>query len=211
MKKKRLVVLISVLVIWIPVIFNLYYWNRLPNKIATHFNSQMVADGWSPKPVAVFLLPVILTAIQLFIIYLMERDPQKNNLQDWITYIVFAIIPVISLGIGFVVLSTALGADVDLYKKTLLNLVAGIMLIIVGIVLEYVKPNQTVGIRVPWTLHSPKNWQMTHRFGSKVFIVGGIAGLVAGMFSLNLLLIPILLIVITIPVIYSYVLHRKGI
>lgn len=193
------------------MVVELFFWNQLPNKIATHFNFQMTADSWSSKPAAIFVLPFIMTLVQLFMINMVATDAKNQNLPNWAQNIVYFIIPIISAAISFYTLSTSLGDNPNHLKGIFLNLLGGVMLIIVGIVLKQVQPNQTIGIRVPWTLHSQKNWQMTHQLGSKVYIIGGIVALVSGLFSWNLLLIPTVLIVIIVPIVYSYYLHRHGI
>lgn len=33
------------------------------------------------------------------------------------------------------------------------------------------KQNYTIGIKVPWTLNSEENWNMTHRMAGKVYVV----------------------------------------
>ena len=40
-----------------PSLAGILLWNRLPEKIATHFDQHNLANGWSSKPVAVFGIP----------------------------------------------------------------------------------------------------------------------------------------------------------
>ena len=37
-----------------PSLAGILLWNRLPEKIATHFDQHNLANGWSSKPMAVF-------------------------------------------------------------------------------------------------------------------------------------------------------------
>lgn len=37
-----------------PSLAGILLWDRLPEKIATHFDQHNVANGWSSKPMAVF-------------------------------------------------------------------------------------------------------------------------------------------------------------
>lgn len=211
MKKKSLVFLILLLLIWLPTGIDLLLWNKLPAELPMHFNSQMIADSWGPKAMAVFILPTILTVAQGFIFLLIKYDARKNAVKDWIVYLVLAIMPIISFFLNFVILSTALGDNTYFQQQATVNLLSGIILIILGVPMNSLKPNKVIGIRLPWTMESNENWRLTHRLGSKTFICGGIFELVAAIFTYTLLFIPILVIVTLIPIIYSYVLYQKGI
>jgi len=211
MKKKNLIILGLFAAIWLPVLVDLFYWNKLPEKLPTHFNAQMVPDSWSSKVVAIVILPVILTLAQGLILYLVDQNSKKYYVQNGIIYTVLTIIPILSIWINFIMISTALNNNVNRFKQPILSSLFGIILIILGVVLKYVKTNPIIGIRLPWTMSSEENWRLTNSLGSKVFIVGGIIELIVAICSSMALMIFILAIVITIPVIYSYVLYRKGI
>ena len=211
MKKKNLIILGLFAAIWLPVLVDLFYWNKLPEKLPTHFNAQMVPDSWSSKVVAVLILPVILTLAQGLILYLVDQNSKKYYVQDGIIYAVLTLMPILSIWINFIMISTALNNNVNRFKQPILSSLFGIILIILGVVLKYVKTNPIIGIRLPWTMSSEENWRLTNSLGSKVFIVGGIIELIVAICSSMALMIFILAIVITIPVIYSYVLYRKGI
>ena len=42
-----------------PSLAGILLWNRLPEKIATHFDQHNLANGWSSKPMAVFGIPFL--------------------------------------------------------------------------------------------------------------------------------------------------------
>lgn len=211
MRKSKLIKIFSILIIWLPVVFALGLWKRLPDQMPIHFNGQLVVDGWCPKPVAVFSLPIILTLAQLLVFYVLQRDPKQVNFPEWISYAILGIMPVVSILVNFLVLTTALGIDTSGIRMLLINIVTGIILIILGAILPVVSPNRTVGIRLPWTLKSSRNWQLTHRFGSRMYIVGGMLLIVCGLLEVEGLTLFILLTVIILPIVYSYVLHLRGI
>ena len=211
MKKKRLIILGLFATIWLPALADIFYWNKLPEKLPTHFNAQMVPDSWSSKAVAVLALPVILTLVQGLILYSIDQHSKKYDVQNGIVYTVLTIMPILSIWLNFITISTALNNNVNRSKQPMLSLLFGIILIILGVVLKYVKTNPIIGIRLPWTMLSEENWRLTNNLGSKVFIVGGIIEFIVALFSSLSLMIFILAIIIIIPVIYSYILYRKGI
>ena len=46
-----------------------------------------------------------------------------------------------------------------------------------------IKQNYTFGCRTPWALNDEHNWERTQRMGGIVFVIMGIALLVAALFS----------------------------
>lgn len=53
-----------------PSLAGILLWDRLPEKIATHFDQHNLANGWSSKPMAVFGIPFLLLLIHLFCVFL---------------------------------------------------------------------------------------------------------------------------------------------
>lgn len=53
-----------------PSLAGILLWDRLPEKIATHFDQHNLANGWSSKPMAVFGIPFLLLLIHLFACFL---------------------------------------------------------------------------------------------------------------------------------------------
>ena len=72
-----------------------------------------------------------------------------------------------------------------------------------------VKPNYTVGIRVPWTLNDQDNWYHTHRFSGKCMVLGGVLLIMLLPFMDMFILFTLALVPGILPIIYSYLYHRK--
>ncbi|WP_166667210.1 DUF1648 domain-containing protein [Companilactobacillus nuruki] len=79
----------TTLTIWLPLLVSLLFWNKIPNRLPTHFNAQFVADSWSSKLVAITTLPIILTIAQLFLILVISKDPKEGNIHPRVQKIVF--------------------------------------------------------------------------------------------------------------------------
>ena len=74
------------------------------------------------------------------------------------------------------------------------------------------KPNRTIGIRVKWTLENEENWYATHRFGGRVFMLGGLAVLLTVFLPetvMSIAFIAVLAVSTIIPIVYSYVYSKK--
>jgi len=86
---------------------------------------------------------------------------------------------------------------------------------VLGNYFKDIKPNYYIGIRTPWTLENERVWYNTHKLGSKVWVIGGL-GLLLGsvLISNEKVFLPIfivtLLIIVFIPIIYSYIDYKRG-
>lgn len=205
--KKQLV--ISTLITLIPVLAGLLLWNSLPSKIAVHFGMNGTADGWAGKTFVVLIFPVILAVVHLFTCMVVLNDPKKENIGNKLLYICFATVPVISCVCLFSIYALALGNKINI--SMISNILIGILFIIIGNYMTKNHQNYTVGIKLPWTLNSEENWNKTHRMASKLWMAGGIVLIMAGFTNINWLIIVDIIVVTFIPIVYSFILYKKGI
>ncbi len=193
-----------------PIIVGLILWNKLPDFIATHWNFSGEADGFSSKAFAVFFMPLFIAAMHLICCFATGFDPKHQNHNPKIINMVLWICPVISIICNLFVYCTALGKELDV--NFILNLVLGSMFITVGNYLPKCKQNYTIGIKLPWTLNDEENWNKTHRLGGRVWVLCGIALIVALPLPLKLqgfVIIPVLLIALLVPTTYSYLIYKN--
>lgn len=208
MKENRMKIIITSLITLAPILIGVLFWDRLPDQIATHFGQRNVPDGWSSKPMAVFGLPLILVALHLFCIFITLNDPKKKNIGRKILPIIFWMIPIISLLVNSATYGIALGLKIDI--ELIVSLLLGLLFIIFGNYMSKIRQNYTVGIRLPWTLSSEDNWDKTHRLAGKLWIVGGVLVLFNIFLKWTGFLIGILLVIVFVPMVYSYALYWKA-
>lgn len=207
MKENRMKIIITSLITLVPILLGVLFWDRLPDQIATHFGQGNVPDGWSSKPMTVFGLPLILVALHLFCIFITLNDPKKKNIGRKILPIIFWMIPIISLLVNSATYGIALGLKIDI--GLIVSLLLGLLFIIFGNYMSKIRQNYTVGIRLPWTLSSEDNWDKTHRLAGKLWIVGGVLVLFNVFLKWTSFLIGILLVIVFVPMVYSYALYWK--
>jgi len=184
-------------------------WNKLPESVPTHWGFKGEVNGYSSKRFAVFGLPLIMSALQWICAVATSHDPKITVQHESVWKSVIWICPIISLYMGFMIYSSALGKSFHVYN--VLCLFMGILFIYLSRIIAAAKPNRTIGIRIKWTLSNEKNWSITHRLASRIWLVGGIAMLLCILLPHNLMpwfLVSILLICTIIPVIYSFI-HRN--
>ena len=208
-KKNWKMLLVTSLAILLPVFVGVVLWNQLPAQIPSHWNMQGEIDGYSSKSFSVFGLPMILLAIHWFTICFTLADPKKQNHSEKILHLVFWIVPALSVILSAVTYSTAMGKGVRM--ELFISVLLGLLFVAIGNYLPKCKQNYTIGLKLPWTLHSEENWNRTHRLAGWLWVIGGLLIISAGFFNLIWLTLSAPLLMALIPTIYSYILHLKGI
>lgn len=199
-----------------PSLAGILLWNRLPEKIATHFDQHNVANGWSSKPMAVFGIPFLLLLIHLFCVFFTANDPKRKNINRRIFTMVLWLVPVVSVITCMSIYGLALGMDIDALGMdidigVIVNIMVGIMFIILGNYVHKVKQNYTVGMKLPWTLNSEENWNRTNRMTGWILILSGLLFLMNSLLLKTEIVFAVILLVILVPMIYSFILYKKGI
>ncbi len=209
MKNKKTLVITS-LICLLPIIVGALVYKRLPETIATHFDLNGNPDGWSSRAFAVFGLPAILLAVNLLLPIMLRADPKHENMSGALVNITIWAIPVLSLICSGLTLGRALGYDVRIER--VLPVFMGVLFILIGNYLPKTKQSYTMGIKLPWTLASEENWNRTHRLAGFLWVLGGVYFIVMSFigWSVPAFVLP-LAVMVLLPIVYSYLLYRKGI
>lgn len=210
LKTHKKILIITSLIILLPIVAGLLLWNQLPDHLATHWGPDGNIDGWGSKPLAVFLSPLLLLATHWFCILVTAADPGNKNQNKKATGIVLWVCPILSLFSSAAIYGAALGAEFNMASVTFSML--GILFLVIGNYLPKVKPNYTIGIKVPWALHSEENWNATHRFAGKLWVFGGLALLLLAFFPAEQMFLPIIFVILVmafVPMLYSWLYYKK--
>lgn len=208
-KKLKETLVVTSLLTLSPMLVGILLWNRLPEEIATHFDRSNAANGWSSKPFAVFGLPLLMLVIHLLCSFAIVSDPKRKNIHARMFRWIMWLIPLISLITCLTCYVAALGYEINI--SMIIQILVGAVFIIVGNYLHKLKQNFSVGIRLPWTLHSEENWNRTHRAASWIWIVCGVLMILNSILKIEWLTIPAVIVLIAFPLVYSFVLYRRGI
>ncbi|MDD5527949.1 MAG: SdpI family protein [Patescibacteria group bacterium] len=197
----------SILLIVISIIASFYFYVHFPDRVITHWNLAGEPNGYSGRAFAAFFFPALFVGMYLLFIFLPMLDPRKERYAEFAKiYNVFRnLIIFILVVIYFVASFNNLGANLNI--NVWVPGAVGLLFIVLGNYMGKIKPNWFVGIRTPWTLSSETVWNKTHRFGGKVFIIGGLLMISAGLAPLSWRL-PIfvadIIILLFGTVVYSY-------
>ena len=201
--------ILTSIIILAPIVVGLILWDKLPAEMATHFDANGVADGWSPKELAVFGLPLFLLAVHWFCMAFTSVDPKRQNFSDKVIVLVMWLCPVVSIvGNGATYLYAM---DNSVNTTPIAMLLLGCVFIVVGNYMPKMKQSYTIGIKVPWALNSEENWNRTHRFAGYMYMLAGVVTIISGFIQQFWLVIVALVIASLVPMAYSFILYKKGI
>ncbi|MGE4354729.1 MAG: SdpI family protein [Oscillospiraceae bacterium] len=217
MKKLTKNMLLTTIVALLPMALGIALYNKLPAQLPTHWNISGEVNDYSSKAFVVFGLPAFMSVMGLFVQFMLEQDPKKANMSPVLKMISRWICPVMSLILVPVTLFIGMGYD-NIPIPLIVNLLVGIIFIVIGNYLPKSKQSYTMGIRLPWTLNSEENWNRTHRLAGKLWMLGGFLFILCGFAAqyiqsqlMTTVTIGGIMVMVFIPMIYSFLLYKKGI
>ena len=208
-KKNLKVLIITSIIILLPMLAGLILWNQLPEQVPFHWNAAGEIDGWASKAVAVFVPSAAMLALQWLCVLVTSTDPKKQNHPEKVKVLVLWLIPLITVFISALMYVSALGGSVRV--EMLMPILLGLLFVAIGNYMPKCKQNYTIGIKIPWTLASEENWNRTHRLAGWFWVGGGIVMMLSGFFGIFWLTFVPVAIMVLVPLVYSYILHRKGV
>lgn len=177
-------------------------YNRLPEKVATHFNLSNEPDSFMPKLAAIVVLPVVLAVMEIVCCLITSTDKRTENSRKANTMVRF-IIPVLAFVMEGLIILYALEKLTNVGAIT--GLLISAFLIVIGNYMPKTRQNSYLGIKTPRTLSDERIWDKTHRFAGFVWTIGGIALLPIFLLGLYIPALILMSVVVIIPVVYSFV------
>ncbi|MBP5279852.1 MAG: DUF1648 domain-containing protein [Erysipelotrichaceae bacterium] len=209
-KKNKKHIIITTVLTLLPILIGLILWNRLPEQMPTHFGVNGEPDQYSSKAFAVFFFPVLLLFIQYLMIWGTLQDPKNSRVSDKIFTMIIYVVPIVSLLVNVLIYLKAMNFEIDITR--IMMCFVSLVFIIMGNYLPKTRQNYTIGIKIPWTLDDPENWDKTHRLAGYLFMVIGIlifiSTFIPGSFNLYFM-VALFFASIIIPFVYSYMLYRN--
>lgn len=210
LKKNGKSLLVAAVVILLPMLAGIILWDRLPERMATHWGIDGTPNGWSSRAFTVFGLPLVLLAIHVLCIVMSGASAATNGQNPKLLRVMYMVCPAVSLIVSAAVYPYALGMEIGIAFMALLFL--GVVLLVVGNYLPKTMPNRWLGIRIPWTFASEENWAATHRFGGKVFAAVGLGCIICAFIPVAAVRGGMTVLAIAacfVPVLYSYLYARR--
>ncbi len=210
MKNDKRTLILTTLICLLPMAVGAMVYDKLPEMMATHWGFDGQPDGWSSRAFTVFGLPAIIAGLNVLLYFGLNADPKRANMNGTLRTISLWTPAVVAVLAGGLTLAAGLGFDFRIER--IMPVFVGLLFIIIGNYLPKTKQSYTLGIRIPWTLHSEENWNRTHRLAGFLWVLGGIAFIVFSFIGWSLpVFFALILIMTLIPIVYSFVLYKKGI
>jgi len=208
--KKINILTLAIIIISFAIAF--YFYPKMPDTVASHWNERGEVNGYMSKFWGLFLMPIISVIMFLFFLLIPKIDPLKENIDKFRKYFDNFILLIILFLFYIYLLTIFWNLDKRFDMGSFIVPPIGILFYYAGILVENAKRNWFIGIRTPWTLSSDNVWDKTHKLGGKLFKIGGIIT-VFGVFFPKYsfyFIFPIFFVSIYL-FIYSYLEHKKEI
>lgn len=160
-------------------------------------------------------LNVFFIVMQCALVTIIFYDNRNRQQSRKVIGMTIWIIPVITLLYNGIVRLVDMGADIENLFMAFIYYGTGLMFMVIGNYLPKVKQNNTIGIRVVWTLQDEENWNATHRFSGKIWVASSILCMLCGLFAESIAALVLYIVSIMaaaiISVLYSYLFYKKKI
>lgn len=185
----RNALLLTSLVILLPTLTSALLWRKV-----TWFPMGLLVTHW---------------LVLLFI--LRDRDNAQQSAR--VIRLIFWIMPVTSLIGGAVQALVRAGFDGYALIVTVFYLAFGLMFLVLGKSMPKVQQNSTIGIKIKWTLENEQNWNATHRFSGRLWVVGGILCMACALVAESAIAMVVFFVCVLalaiLPMGYSYRYYRR--
>lgn len=208
-KHKKTLILTSLLTL-LPIFIGLLLRDKLPEMMPTHWGFDGQPDGWSDVTTAIFVMPLIMLAAYWICVFFSARDKGNHDRNEKVQVLVFWIMPLLSNLCCGLMYALALGADLSI--TNVMFAFMGLLFAILGNYMPKCKMNSTIGIKVYWTYTSEENWNATHRFGGRVWFIGGLLMLFTALIPAKYVIavfLTVTAVMVIVPIVYSWQYYRK--
>ena len=202
--KKQLIAASALILL--PILVGLLLMDRLPEAFTTHWGMDGQADGWSSRSFAIFVPPVVMLALFWVCVFFTGKDPGNQEGRNKKPFaMVLWIVPFLSNLCCGMMYALALGAKFSV--TNLMHVVMGLLFLIIGNYMPKCQMNSTIGIKVSWAYTSEENWNATHRFAGRVWVLCGglmmLSALLPGNWGIMIMLF-VFIPMAGVPVLYSW-------
>jgi uncharacterized membrane protein len=212
------VLIVQALLALTGILYNLYMWQVLPEKVPMHWNMQGEIDRWGSKAELMSIgwvmvgLPLLLTVI---IVALSPKGYEATGKEAGPASsqgFAVTMIGVSALLIMVDVLILRAAQKVDMKSDIGGWILAGVFVFfaVIGNGMGQIRRNFYMGVRTPWTLANEETWRLTHRAAGRLWFFGGIAGAILSLLPVHVGIAIVWLLVMSFwPVIDSYLIYRR--
>ena len=168
------ILLLTSIMCLVPILFGLYFYQDLPDMVAVHFDINNNPNGFIPRELFVFGIPLLMMFIQIFVcigIDIKSNDVEQNKKSIFMYKL---IIPIITVLMYVVIIKYAITFGVDMIKVAMI--IMGVIFIIIGIDL----PTTTKDSHINFPkINDERIYVKTKKIFGLVLIIDGILALIS--------------------------------
>jgi uncharacterized membrane protein len=214
MEKNNIVRLaVTSIVSLLPVCLSFVVFNDLPDQLVMQWSLDGSPNWYAPKTVVVFAFPLFFLILNIVLNLAVSFYPKRESVSKVMQLFIPWLSPVFSLII--IPLFLLANLNVALPIKMIVFIFVGIVFIFIGNYLPKSRQNTIAGIRISWTLNNTENWNKTHRLAGFLWIIGGLLFIVTAFLPLEnivgiITIFTIIFMTIIVPILYSFIYHKRG-
>jgi uncharacterized membrane protein len=198
--------------ILIPFVYMSFIWKELPKVLPTHFDLSGNPNGWTDKKDLIMLIGLLGIGTYLLMLFIPLFDPKKKIQQMGEKYYSLRLLMTLFMSaMSVYILYSGNGNKIN--PNVLIALI-GAFYAFFGNYLQTVKPNYFIGFRTPWALENEQTWKNTHKLAGRMWMAGGLfiifMSLTINNVALGILFAIITIIIVVVPIIYSYTQFKKN-
>lgn len=204
----------------LPLTVTLISFFFMPDTVPVHFDLNNNVDRWGSK-YELLLLPLIIIAIGIVSLlvakHFREKEEHGNNNYNVFTtvsiviLVIFNVLTYFTLYIAFIGIQDLDASSVNMFS--LITLLFGFALVIIGNVMPKVRINSMLGLRTKWSMSSEEAWKKSQRFGGYSAIITGLLMIImsfvlkgsASIFAMVMLLVAMGIV----DTVYSYIASKN--
>ncbi len=208
LRKKKLTLILSSIIILLPCLVGILLHIFRPEIITSEWTD--TGSFWNAKITLLILFTLFILIVHWICIYFIAKDTKSREQSEKILSLSLWIVPAFSLIGGCTLIEAATGKDFGI--GFIMQLFLCTLFFVLGNYMPKCKPNHSVGIKLPWTLHSEENWTKTHRITGMFWVAGSVTMFLFMMVFENgfiAKIIPVLLIMTVGPILFSVLYYRK--
>ncbi|MGA9401722.1 SdpI family protein [Haladaptatus sp.] len=209
--KGRKSYLVALALVVVSFALSVYYYPRMPDQIATHWNASGNADGTMPKLWGLFLLPTMTAGLLVLFAAIPRIDPLRENIAEFRRYYDLFIVLFVAFMLYMQVLIVLWNLGYRFDFTMVLSPAIGVLYYFIGALMSRVERNWFIGVRTPWTLSDDRVWKRTHSRAGPLFKIAGIIAILGAFvprYAIYLMVGPVILVAAYL-MLYSYVEYRR--
>ena len=161
--------IISIVIIIISIGIAIFFYDSMPDEMASHWNSNWIVNDYIDKIWWLSLMPLLLLVTYILFLIIPKIDPLKNNIEKFRPYYDRFLLVILI----FFLYIYSLTIYWNLWYKFNMNLMIlpaiSVFFYSTWIIMCKAKRNWFIGIRTPWTLSSDRVWSKTNKLGWRLF------------------------------------------